>query len=65
VNEVLIVVVAVVGTIGVMALWVWALGRIESRAVRREAEQWREEPSEVGGAPRHMRRRDRSDWHAG
>jgi hypothetical protein len=70
VNEVFVVVSAVVATIGVLALWVWTLGRIESRAVRREAEQGlegprREEPSEVGGAPRHMRRRDRSDWHPG
>jgi hypothetical protein len=66
VNEVLVIVGAVVATIGVLALWVWALGRIESRAIRREAEQGLEgppgeEPTEVGGAPRHMRRRDRPE----
>jgi hypothetical protein len=57
VNEVLIVVGVVVATMGVMAVWVWVLGRIEARDQRREDERPRDAgPPGVGGVPRHMRR---------
>jgi hypothetical protein len=58
VNEVLVIVGVVVVVIALMALWVWVLGRMESRAVRRETERsGGGEPPDLGGAPRHLRRR--------
>jgi hypothetical protein len=58
VNEVLVIVGVVVVVIALMALWVWVLGRMESRAVRREAERsWGGALPDRGVSPRHLRRR--------
>lgn len=55
-DQLLIVVAVVVAMLGVMAVWVWVLGRIESRQLRRDVEL---SSGPDGERPRHMRRRGR------
>jgi hypothetical protein len=59
VRDVLIVAGGVVVTAGVLALWVWLLGRFEKRDQHREADWSRDtSPRGVGDAPRHLQRRN-------
>lgn len=55
------VMVAAGGTLaGLVALWAWAMNRIDERAERRHIDEMRRrEPPVLGGGPQHLRARDR------
>lgn len=45
---------------GLVALWAWAMNRIDERAERRHIDEMRRrEPPVLGGGPQHLRARDR------